>query len=115
MDHTKGSFSCFEELQLLSRDAQSLKQTVSRYFCVQAVDKIQITGQHSKEGITEKMLQTYCKLRWSTAWWTTPSQFVVSPSPLLYWHSNYLLFQGLVERGMVEIWKCFKIGWSNMK
>ena len=53
-DHTKGSSLGFEELQLLSRDAQSLKQTVSVDFCAQTVDKIQITGEHSKEGITEE-------------------------------------------------------------
>ena len=53
-DHIKGSSSGFEELQLLSRDAQSLKQTVSGDFCAQAVDKIQITRQHSKEGIIEE-------------------------------------------------------------
>ena len=32
------------------------------------------------------------------AQWTTFSQFVVSPSPLLYWHSNYFLIQSLLER-----------------
>ena len=37
-DHIEGSSLGFEELHLLSRDAQSLKQTVSGDFCAQAVN-----------------------------------------------------------------------------
>ena len=55
-DHIKGNSSGFEELRLPSQDAhaQSLRQTVSGDFCAGAVDRMEITRQHSKEGIIEE-------------------------------------------------------------
>ena len=51
-----GNSSGFEELWLPSQDAhvQSLRQTVSGDFCAEAVDRMEITRQHSKEGIIEE-------------------------------------------------------------